>query len=152
MLLLYVGIVISHLAITVSFSPKNPGLSEPFTDKKEQVNWEKRTTKLKYGELEHTHLDDDYVKGSIWPKPQVENRQMVDFSISPEDFELTTAGAGKNSDILKSAIERYKELVFPKSVTDSADKSPIKSLEITVKTNNENLNFDMDEYCTSVLI
>lgn len=127
--------------------PETSLLSEPFADERDEFNPVKRTTKLKFGKLEHTPLDDDYVKGSIWPKPQHEDRTAnVNFFINEDDFKIVISGEGRSSGILKSATERYKKLIFPKPATKS-NRNDIKSLEIVVKTKKESLSFDMDESC-----
>ena len=140
-------LVLQIVAFAQPLSHRAQGLSVPVDEEEEESDLEKRSNKLKYGELEHTHLDDDYVKGSLWPKPQVEHKQHTNFSITPEDFKFTTSGAGKESKIIKSAIERYKKLTFPEPAFECEDQNCMKSLDISIKEKNEDLHFDMDEFC-----
>lgn len=90
---------------------------------------------------------DDYVTGSIWPKPQVENPSGVIFSLSPKAF--TFQINGKTSDVLSQAVERYKTLVFPDSnvVKTASNLDAIESLEIVVVTNYSNMTIESDESC-----
>lgn len=141
-----IGIVVAIIAFTQPLSHRAHGLSVPVDEEEEDSGFEKRSNKLKYSELEHTHLDDDYVKGSLWPKPQEEHKQRATFSFSPEDFTFTTSGAGKDSKVIKSAIERYKKITFPKSALKCEHPSCVKSLEILIRKKNEDLHFDMDEF------
>ncbi|XP_029186896.2 beta-hexosaminidase subunit beta-like [Acropora millepora] len=53
----------------------------------------------------------DYVKGSIWPKPQVYNATKIIYSLIPSEFSF--ASIGETSDVLTDALSRYKSLVFP---------------------------------------
>lgn len=53
----------------------------------------------------------DYVKGSIWPKPQVYNATKIIYSLIPSEFSF--ASIGETSDVLREALSRYKSLVFP---------------------------------------
>ena len=53
----------------------------------------------------------DYVKGSIWPKPQVYNATKIIYSLIPSEFSF--ASIGETSDVLTEALSRYKSLVFP---------------------------------------
>ena len=145
------GISVLYLIIFVQRS-NTLAFSDSIDEEIDDSDWEKRSSKLKYGELEHTHLDDDYVKGSIWPKPQEEIKENANFSINPEVFNFTTSGNGEHSNILKSAIERYKELTFPKSGLKSVDLNTITSLNIHVKKKREELGFGMDEGCESFFL
>ena len=122
-------------------------LSEPFEEEEDEFSSAKRTTKLKYGHLEHTHLDDDYVKGSIWPKPQHETKEDVIYCVNAQEFQFILSDQLKESVILQQATKRYKKLVFPKSGVEQSQDNGVESLEIKVKNDNAVLNFDMDEYC-----
>ncbi|XP_065050975.1 beta-hexosaminidase subunit beta-like [Rhopilema esculentum] len=120
-------------------------LSEPFEREVDEFDQQKRTTKLKYGKLEHTPLDDNYVKGSIWPKPQEEHREDDYFFVDHVNFKFSANGAGKDSEILKSALKRYKGLLFPKKEGEQASGKVIRELVVNVKTKQENLDINMDE-------
>ena len=150
MLILYSGVLFAHLLSLVQpFSPRALDLSDPIDEERDESDLHKRSNKLKYGKLEHTHLDDDYVKGSLWPLPQEEIREQVSLVLNQENFKFTASGDGKNSKILKSAIDRYKNLTFPEPGLNSEDSNMIKSVDINVKTKKEDLHFDMDESCKS---
>ena len=122
-------------------------LSEPFEAEIDEFDQQKRTTKLKYGKLEHTPLDDNYVKGSIWPKPQEEHREDDYYFVDHVNFKFSANGAGKDSEILKSALKRYKGLLFPKKEGEQASGKVIRELVVNVKTKQENLDINMDESC-----
>eukprot|EP00794_Sanderia_malayensis_P016573 gene16573-18258_t len=132
-------------------SRKRCSISEPIHyNKTPQKNCnanlgDKRTTKLKYGELEHVQLDDDYVKGSLWPKPQEEHPEDVYFSIDHSNFKFRATG--KTSNILSSAFERYRSLTFPKTTNAAGnhEHSVIIGLEVNVRTEEAELKLDMDE-------
>lgn len=53
----------------------------------------------------------DYVKGCIWPKPQVYNATKIIHSLIPSEFSF--ASIGETSDVRTEALSRYKSLVFP---------------------------------------
>ncbi len=120
-------------------------LSEPNGEKEpESMIAYRRTTKLKYGHLEGVHLDKNYVKGSLWPKPYEETREDVYFELDCKAFKFNAVG--KNSDILRSALKRYRRIVFPKT-TDVGQGTLIKELDVNVKTEKAELSMGMDESC-----
>ena len=124
-----------------------PSVSEPLEAPQEEFQHQTRTTKLKYGELEHTPLDNNYVRGSIWPKPQEEHREDVYYYVDNTNFEFTASGDGGQSQILKSAFSRYKKITFPKSHGGAASENVIQGLDVKVETKQKNLDINMDESC-----
>ena len=126
-----------------------PTLSDPLAlDYQDYLSWK----------LEELQVE-DYVKGSVWPKPQGETPNGEVYSLSPQNFKFTITG--QSSDVLQDAISRYKKLTFPDS--DDGDSSRESSCErkkaeaqgsseitqLTVKVINkyENLTLESDESC-----
>ena len=126
-----------------------PTLSDPLAlDYQDYLSWK----------LEELQVE-DYVKGSVWPKPQGETPDGEVYSLSPQNFKFTITG--QSSDVLQDAISRYKKLTFPDS--DGGDSSCESSCErkkakaqglseitqLTVKVINkyENLTLESDESC-----
>lgn len=94
-----------------------------------------------------TTLSDDYVKGSIWPKPKGQSQTGVKFSLSPKTF--TFQINGKTSDVLTQAVQRYKILTFPDDdVTKKAQGLDVlESLEVVVVDDYRNMTIESDESC-----
>lgn len=94
-------------------------------------------------------LAEDYVKGSIWPKPQGQTPTGVKFSLLPKSFSFSIKG--KSSDVLTDAVKRYMKLTFPDSgVTTKDDKlAEITSLEINVVNDYKPITLESDESCKS---
>lgn len=91
---------------------------------------------------------EDYVKGSVWPKPQGQSPSFngAVFKLTPQDFKY--AIAGESSDVLEGAIERYTHLTFPDNVGESKDNlSQITQLSINVLSKYESLTLESDESC-----
>ncbi|KAK3743850.1 hypothetical protein QZH41_011845, partial [Actinostola sp. cb2023] len=91
---------------------------------------------------------DDYVKGSIWPKPQGQSQTAVLFSLLPKSF--TFQINGKTSDVLRNAVTRYTNLTFPDySVTKKDEKLAfMESLEIIVVDEYKPMTIESDESYT----
>ena len=88
----------------------------------------------------------DYVKGSIWPKPQDEMPDGVVYTLTPTQFSFNAVG--QTSDVLEDAIARYKNLTFPDSVkTTKIGYKQITGLDINVIDKYEPLSLDSDESC-----
>jgi len=89
----------------------------------------------------------DYVKGSIWPKPQSLKPTGKKLALSPNSF--TFEVNGKTSDVLTHAVQRYKSLTFPDA--NMTKKAPgldvLQSLEIIVDADYKNLTIESDESC-----
>lgn len=89
---------------------------------------------------------EDYVKGSVWPKPQGETPSGVVYKLTPQDF--TFSITGESSDVLKNAVERYRHLTFPDNVSEpKKNLSQITELTVRVTNKYENLTLDSDESC-----
>ena len=90
---------------------------------------------------------DDYVKGSVWPKPQGQSPTAVLFSLLPKSF--TFQINGKTSDVLRNAVTRYMNLTFPDySVTKKDEKLAfMESLEIIVVDEYKPMTIESDESC-----
>lgn len=111
-------------------------------------------------DAEFTDLGSEYVRGSIWPKPQSEVRSATTkYHILPEKFQFDIAlakGQTKdgNYDVLNSAVNRYHALTFPskntckETIEDDEDNKSITKLKIKVKDFDEPLGQDMDESYT----
>ena len=89
---------------------------------------------------------EDYVKGSVWPKPQGETPSGVVYKLTPQDF--TFSITGESSDVLKNAVQRYRHLTFPDNVSEpKKNLSQITELTVRVTNKYENLTLDSDESC-----
>lgn len=148
---IFILVLLGHVCWNVSGVTHRPSISEPLEAPEEEFQHHTRTTKLKYGELEHTPLDNNYVRGSIWPKPQEEKREEIYYYVDNTNFEFTASGDGGQSQILKSAFSRYKKITFPKSHGGAASENVIQGLEVKVETKQKNLDINMDESCKCFL-
>lgn len=89
---------------------------------------------------------EDYVKGSVWPKPQEEAQTGAVFKLAPQDFKFTITG--QSCDVLEEAIERYKHLTFPDNMGMSKKNlSEVTQLAIKVIDKYEKLTLESDESC-----
>lgn len=89
---------------------------------------------------------EDYVKGSVWPKPQAESQTGAVFKLTPPSFKFEITG--QSCDVLEDAIERYKHLTFPDSMGESKKNlSEITQLSIKVIDKYEKLTLESDESC-----
>ena len=96
-------------------------------------------------ELEELQVE-DYVKGSVWPKPQRETPDGAVYSLTPKNFKFTITG--QSSDVLEDAITRYKKLTFPENVNQTKKNlDEVTQLNINVINKYENLTLDSDESC-----
>ena len=105
-------------------------------------------------ELQELQVE-DYVKGSVWPKPQGESPSGAIFKLTPQDFKF--AIVGQTSDVLKDAIARYKDLTFPDSIGQYKSRkgkknlSEITQLAINVIDKYADLTLESDESCKYLL-
>ncbi|XP_022792625.1 beta-hexosaminidase subunit beta-like [Stylophora pistillata] len=102
---------------------------------------------LAYGglgwELQELQVE-DYVKGSVWPKPQGETPSGAVYKLAPGNFQFSITG--ESSDVLQEAVKRYKVLTFPDNVSESKKNfSQITKLTVDVLKDYENLTLDSDE-------
>ena len=89
---------------------------------------------------------EDYVKGSVWPKPQVESPTGAVFKLTPQNFKFVITGQSCN--VLEEAIKRYKPLTFPDNVDESKKNlSEVTQLSIKVIDKCEKLTLESDESC-----
>ena len=96
-------------------------------------------------ELEELQAE-DYVKGSVWPKPQGETPSGAVYALSSQNFKFTIVG--QSSDVLEQAVTRYTELTFPDKVSETKRNLPqITQLNINVINKYENLTLESDESC-----
>lgn len=120
-----------------------PTLSDPLAlDYQDYLSWK----------LEELQVE-DYVKGSVWPKPQGETPNGEVYSLSPQNFKFTITG--QSSDVLQDAISRYKKLTFPDSDdgdsscerknAEAQGSSEITQLTVKVINKYENLTLESDE-------
>ena len=120
------------LAFALLFSPFcSASLSEPWTEV-DEGEWTRTVT--------------DYVKGSIWPKPQVYNATGKVYSLASSEFSFDSTG--EQSDVLKEALTRYIGLVFP----DANEKlkeglSQITKLSVKVQEKYVPQSLESDESC-----
>ena len=122
-----------------------PTLSDPLVlDYQDYLSWK----------LEELQVE-DYVKGSVWPKPQGETPNGEVYSLSPQNFKFIITG--QSSDVLQDAISRYKKLTFPDSndgdsscerkKAEAQGSSEITQLTVKVINKYENLTLESDESC-----
>ena len=100
---------------------------------------------LEYDRIAAFELDDDYVKGTVWPKPFEEHREDVYFHLDSSKFLFKSIGV--NSDMLQSAFRRYMKITFPKAVGSVEPGDLIRHLDVNVKVGSTELCPDMDESC-----
>ena len=90
------------------------------------------------------HIAKDYVRGSVWPKPQQELRGKEYYTLNPTEFAFISVG--KESDILADAMKRYPSLTFPdKNVKPAEGYTILKMLAIDVLNDYEPMNLTTDE-------
>ena len=93
----------------------------------------------------------DYVKGSVWPKPQaLTQADGMEFSLDPSKFQFVSVG--ESSDVLTEALERYKKITFPLEVNEpmgacSQGLQEISTLSVKVLKPYANLSLESDESC-----
>lgn len=121
------------LAFVLLFSPIcSASLSEPWTGEVDEGEWKRTVT--------------DYVKGSIWPKPQVYNATGKVYSLASNEFSFDSTG--KKSDVLKEALTRYMGLVFPDANEKLKEGLPqITKLSVKVQEKYAPQSLESDESC-----
>ena len=90
--------------------------------------------------------NDDYVTGSVWPKPQSDSPTGDTFALASTNFKFNSVG--ESSDVLSAALLRYMNLTFPDDVSQT--KPGLKEItELAVKVINkyEPLSLETDESC-----
>jgi len=120
-------------------------------------------------DAEFTDLGKEYIKGSIWPKPQYEKRSpTIQYRIVPASFKFVIRSPPPTGDnvppsnlnVLKSALIRYKELTFPfkdvckeniPSLGDDDDESEVNELKIAVEDYHQQLSQEMNESYSLVI-
>lgn len=124
-------ILLSFVVFACNAVQRFPKLSDPFA--LGGLGWE----------LEELQVE-DYVKGSVWPKPQGETQNGSVYSLSSETFKFSITA--QSSDVLEDAIKRYKQLTFPEDFREIKTNLPqITQLTIEVIDKYENLTLDSDE-------
>ncbi len=92
---------------------------------------------------------ENYVVGSVWPKPQSEKRGSTVFSLSPEQFKFSSIG--QQSSVLSQAMARYIPLVFPdKKVPLVTSNAMVETLQIKVMDPYAALALETDESCKMI--
>lgn len=128
-----VVVVLSLFTFACSSVKRLPRLSDPLA--KGGLGWE----------LEELQVQ-DYVKGSVWPKPQGETPNGAVYALSSENFKFTIVG--QSSDVLEQAVTRYKGLTFPDDARETKKNlAQITELSINVINKYENLTLESDESC-----
>ena len=90
--------------------------------------------------------NEDYVTGSVWPKPQSDSPTGENFSLSTTNFQFESVG--QDSDVLKSALVRYTKLTFPDNVSQTKPGlKEIVKLAVNVNSKYKPLTLDTDESC-----
>jgi len=131
-MMLRVFLVLLLVALVSSSFHRVPKLSDPFGL---GLGWELHELQV-----------EDYVKGSVWPKPQVQSQTGAMFKLSPQNFKFEITG--QSCDVLEEAIKRYKQLTFPDNVSESKKNlSEITQLSIKVIDKYEKLTLESDESC-----
>lgn len=98
------------------------------------------------GEVEWVRTSIDYVRGSIWPKPQSYNASGKVYTLTPSEFSFDSTG--ETSDVLKEAFTRYSDLVFPDlNEKPKAGLPQITRLSVKVEGKYAPLSLDSDESC-----
>ena len=131
-MMLRVFLVFLLVTLACSSFHKGPRLSDPLGL---GLGWELHELQV-----------EDYVKGSVWPKPQAETQTGAVFKLTPQNFKFEITG--QSCDVLEDAIERYKHLTFPDSMGESKKNlSEITQLTIKVIDKYEKLTLESDESC-----
>lgn len=112
--------------------PCSSSLSEPWRGDQGEGDWKLTAT--------------DYVKGSIWPKPQLYNTSGNVYSLTSNEFSFESTG--ESSDVLTEALARYKGLVFPDSnEKPKAGLPQITKLTVKVEEKYAPQSLESDESC-----
>lgn len=112
--------------------PCSSSLSEPWRGDQGEGDWKLTAT--------------DYVKGSIWPKPQLYNASGNVYSLTSNEFSFESTG--ESSDVLTEALARYKGLVFPdSSEKPKAGLPQITKLSVKVEEKYAPQSLESDESC-----
>ena len=100
-----------------------------------------------YNLLQTFQASEEYEHGGVWPKPQSQTQTGVVYSVLPAEFQFSSVG--EMDDVLKAAIERYRNLTFPEKVDKKAPGlKQIAGLKVSVKQPTQPLHLDTDESCT----
>lgn len=95
-------------------------------------------------DAEFAFLGYEYEKGTIWPKPQKEDRSDSTFyTFNPKSFKFST----KDKDpILSNAFSRYEELTFPnKNLYAENSLSKIETIEVSIEDLKQPLSMNSNE-------
>jgi len=95
-------------------------------------------------DAEFAFLGYEYEKGTIWPKPQKEDRSDSTFyTFNPKSFKFST----KDKDpILSNAFSRYEELTFPnKNLYAENSLSKIETIEVSIDDLKQPLSMNSNE-------
>ena len=93
-------------------------------------------------------IDDNYMKGSIWPKPQLEDREDLYYFVDSLNFEFTTRSNGSFLRFLESAFQRYRKITFPKKENEEMPYGVVlNNLDVVIQNDFIELDVNMDEHC-----
>ena len=119
------------LFLAFALTTCSASLSEPWNEEEEE---------------EWVRTSIDYVRGSIWPKPQSYNASGKVYTLTSSEFSFDSTG--ETSDVLKEAFKRYRGLAFPDpSEKPKAGLPQITQLSVKVEEKYAPLSLDSDESC-----
>lgn len=97
-------------------------------------------------EVEFADVGNEYEVGSIWPKPQIENRSPnVFYTFEPSEFKFKS---NVSSVVISNAFSRYMELTFPNKdlVADNVNKlEKIVAMDVNIVDESTPLSMESDE-------
>ena len=97
-------------------------------------------------ETEFVGKGQNYVRGSVWPKPQRESRSDKYFSVDPAKFKFSVAG--QQSSVLSLAMTRYMPLTFPDTKVSTEWKmEQVETLQVKVNNEYAPMELSTDESC-----
>eukprot|EP00795_Rhopilema_esculentum_P012978 gene12978-3743_t len=95
-------------------------------------------------ETEFVGKGQNYVSGSVWPKPQRESRSDKYFAVDPAKFKFSVAG--QQSSVLSLAMARYMPLTFPDTKVSTEWKmEQVETLQIKVSNEYAPMELSTDE-------
>ena len=71
-------------------------------------------------------------QGSVWPKPQTQLNYDVELKV-PADFSIHVEGSAENCEVIKNAVDRYMQYIFPEANHDKVARKP-RSFQIPFKS------------------
>ena len=71
-------------------------------------------------------------QGSVWPKPQTQLNYDVELKV-PADFSINVEGSAENCEVIKNAVDRYMDYIFPEANRDKVARKT-RSFQIPFKS------------------